>query len=503
MKRKLIGMICSFGLAVAAALNAGFVNAEGNPVDVVIMIDQSGSISDSADEHPSRVNDLELQKNAAKTFLDSFVNASPKPRVGIGTFNQVDKFNPAGAARILPGGELTKDYAALKSLIDGITKSEGYTDVAAALEVGVAQLLGDTTPLVNERKFLVVISDGIPNRPGMGAYENCKLCGCDNAYEAAEVVVEQARKKGVEVITVQYDGHGSELKCADEPSKGMNFLMNDIAYLPGHFYAGSNQLPEAFERVQCQISCDDNNPCTVDSCSDVPGKCTHTPINIDRDTDGINDCQDTCFGNNALIGTACTQTIGTCSEQGSYVCNDAGAVDCSVENSMLPVNSLECVGCESSVAINSSVRTGADYTAELLDVIRRASRKIARSGAATPAVTAKLKAITTRASAFGAEASSFFNSLGARIDTKGVTITNTSCINKLEGLSCVTLFSDAEASLAVRNLQDLVRSARSSIRLARNTTGAGATRLRIRVRAVRQNLAGFESSIPSTYSICQ
>jgi Mg-chelatase subunit ChlD len=502
MKRKLIGMICSFGLAVAAALNAGFVNAEGNPVDVVIMIDQSGSISDSPDEHPSRVNDLELQKNAAKTFLDSFASATPRPRVAIGTFNQKDKFNPAGAARILAGGELTKDYAALKALIDTVQKTEGYTDLASALEVGVSQLLGDSTPLVNERKFLIAISDGIPNRPGLGAYENCNICGCDNAYEAAEMVVKQARKKGVEVITVQYDGHGSETKCEGEPATGMNFLMNNIAYLPGHFYMGSNQLGEAFERVQCQISCDDNNPCTVDTCSDVPGKCSHTPINLDRDSDGINDCQDSCFGNNALIGTACTQTIGTCSEQGSYVCNELGAVDCSVEDSMLPLASLECIGCESSVAINSSVETGADYTAELLDVIRRAGRKIARSGAGADAL-AKFKAINTRASAIGAQATSFFSSLGARIDGKGVTITSTSCINKLKGLNCTTLFSDAEASLALRNLSDLVREARKSIRLARNTTEAGAARLRIRVRAVRQNLAGFESSIPSTYSICQ
>jgi len=81
----------------------------------------------------------------------------------------------------------------------------------------------------------------------------------------------------------------------------------------------------------CSISCDDGNPCTVDTC--VAGACVHTPVDCSKFTNACNvgvcsggtcSAQPTNEGGACLSGDLCT-TDDTCA---SGVCVPGPAVDC-------------------------------------------------------------------------------------------------------------------------------------------------------------------------------
>jgi von Willebrand factor type A domain len=483
------------GLASIASANEP---SEG--VDVVIMLDQSGSISSDLN-NPARINDLDLEKRVAKQLLDFFRDSALKPRVAVGTFNNIDDFDPTQAARIIPGGELTANYDSLVPVIDSISRSQGWTDVAAALYVGVSHVLSD--PFSKAKKFVIIVSDGIPNRPGLGNYEDCSVCGCDNSYEAAEVIAEQARRYGVEIITIQYDGNGSDRKCSGEPEKGINFMRDELAFLPQHSYLGSLQLAQAFDRVACQISCDDGNPCTFDSCDDISGQCTNVLVTEDKDGDTIPDCSDSCFGNNALIGTECTKSIGSCSVTGTFQCGELGAITCeSVETAAAALSCSTCLAGSSQLnsllAVNQN--SSLEFANAARDIVQKNLRKLRTLARNSTEIRRITRRINRNSNAFYNQSLKFLQGVGQRNAGSISAQSGPQCAQG-SNLSCVTPFNNVDTGLASLNLERLLKSAQRSTRIVR-INGLNNGRLASRVRSLRANLPKVRTELVANANVC-
>ena len=340
-----IGLSCSF-TPIAA-------NAQ-TPTDIVVMMDLTGSTSPT---------DLELEKNAARSLINSFASSSFKPRISIGTFNvaNLSALDATNAARILPGGELTANYGVQASgtglfgIINSINSTVGYTDLSAAIAVAKNHLLDNA--VVGGFKYIVIISDGTPNRPGGGSgpddYLACGECGCGNAYQAASIATANAEASGIKIVAVHYAGNGqfagaNTPVCGEEPQKGQDFLKNQIATTPDLYFAGTANLNGAFAQISCSISCDDGNPCTQDYCSAETGACVSVPQTTDFDGDGVLDCQDQCRGdylgyngNDALLGRNCTSGVDACATTGTYACGANGLITCSG----VPLNIAACFSC--------------------------------------------------------------------------------------------------------------------------------------------------------------
>lgn len=502
-------VLLALSLTVNPLINPLHAEQDPQKVDVVIMIDLSGSISEDL-ENPARINDLENEVNSVKAFLDFFKARPNRPRVAIGSFNGRDGEDPTTSARIIPGAELTNKYGSrelstnLYGVLDSVSKTGGWTDISAAASVGIKHVLD---PFSNAKKFVVIITDGIPNRPGLKDYADCKVCGCDNSYLAAESVIEQARRDGVEVITVHYDGNGSQTKCKGEPEGGIEFLRDEVAYLPDHFYQGSLNLAGSFERVQCQIACDDGNACTWDSCDDISGQCKHEPILDDKDQDGIPDCSDKCFGDDALIGTQCSKTLGTCSAIGVYSCGETGSIECSA-----PVELVQCASCvdEQSVVASTKSTDVSDLVDSLGTLRKKSMRKIKRSDSFDkPAVRKSVRDLRRRGGVFLSEAnrlSDYFEDKTSNglLTTQGVA----SCFNapniERSQLSCRSVYADANLELLVQNVNSLISEIQKAIKVSRKEGG-----LKKRVRAVRRQLKALRiesvnslAQIPESYGIC-
>ncbi len=258
--------------------------------NVVIMIDVTGSINDT---------ELEQEKTAARSFLQAFEQASPRPYVTIGRFST----NVAENAEIMTPSDWTTDYGfdgmgqggstGLYEAIDNITNSGGYTNIAAPIFVARSKI--QTAPEPDLRKYIILISDGQPNRPegndgapecvthptincfsGCGSgtqIEKAAWCLADEEAELAESVYD------ISLIAVFYDG-GSGCKHAC----GEFFMKNVIATLPPgvdpddnpFFVDESASLVCSFNGIVQTISCDDGDPCTIDSCEN--GQCVYTPV---------------------------------------------------------------------------------------------------------------------------------------------------------------------------------------------------------------------------------
>ena len=313
------------------------VIADTQAPHVVIMLDITGSTS---------LSDLAIERNAAKSIVEQFMATPLRPFVAIGSFNVAEE----NSARIVPGGELTNDYGTsvpptgLFAAIDGIQTAGGMTDLSAAINLGRAQL--DFAP-PGASKYLVLISDGTPNRPGELTYENCNECGCPTAYGAASSAAASAEASGIRIFGIHYAGTGfTYCNQFGEPEDGMGFMRQEIATSESYFYQGNQNLTGIFGEVFCAISCDDGNACTVDTCDSQVGQCFHTPDLSDADSDSVVDCQDQCNGNDALLGAVCGEVsvIAECTRSlGAWTCNAEDNISCQGGEVLDPAT---CFGCQ-------------------------------------------------------------------------------------------------------------------------------------------------------------
>jgi hypothetical protein len=331
----------------AAAPRAAFADAQ-TPADIVIMLDMSGSINFT----DSPVNDLENEKSSARELLTFFTQAAVKPRVAIGTFNACD-LNPSEPecdnlqARILPNGSLTSDYGVqaagtgLYGVLNTLTRTSGFTDLSQAIAVARQHLSGQNS---NSRKYIIIITDGVPNRPGgpdEDTYGNCSGCGCSTAYDAASAAALAAKNQDIQIFTVHYTGHTQTLICPNEPAAGRAFLQQSVATSGSLFYEGDNGLADTFSQVSFAITCDNGDPCTKGVYNPATGVCTQQTVTSDTDGDGVPDCQDKCNGNDALLGQACSAGAGVCAVTGTWGCGIANVIVCSGT----PLDEKSCFEC--------------------------------------------------------------------------------------------------------------------------------------------------------------
>lgn len=240
--------------------------------DVVIVIDVTAGVSQEQ---------LTQQKDAVKALLNRFASASPRPSIAIGTFNEQAS---ADNARVLPGGGLTQDYGVdgnpgtgLYAAINSITyPTSGETDLASAITLArsVLELIENAN-----RKYIVLISDGLPNIPDTCAVPCDDPCYCAcaiaEAQSAADIVHDTL--SDMRIVTIYFE---DSALCPTLPDCCLNGADLMLSIASGAEYAlVSNDLNEslscAFEVLGNIIACDDLDVLTNDEC--ISGACTYTP----------------------------------------------------------------------------------------------------------------------------------------------------------------------------------------------------------------------------------
>jgi hypothetical protein len=256
--------------------------------NVVIMLDLTGSILTPA---------LVAEVAGAKALLEVFSNGDPRPLVAIGTFNgPCAAGNGQGCAEIVDGARikagLTDSYANLNLALDQILIDEqlgnrpanGLTNLKAAIDV--AQSILPVPETANSPNYIVVVSDGIPNRPRCTDPPNgppcCpqdqnQYCICSVSDNAAANAADSAEAAGTDIFAIHYEGDHS---CSGEPAAGIQFMRDSIATSSAFFIdgdtadiAGDYDLICAFHGVVQSISCDDGDPASRDCCRNA--ECAH------------------------------------------------------------------------------------------------------------------------------------------------------------------------------------------------------------------------------------
>ena len=161
-------------------------NAPPSPscADTVMMLDRTGSMF----TNPQWIAD---EKTAAKGLLDLYSPLSPRPKVGIGRFADSSKVNADIVAH------LTTDYTGLYNIIDNsLFNNQGYTNLSDAIFDGHNELVSVVDDL---EKVLILISDGIPNRPGCSG-----SAACLPAMNSATANANMAKSAETQIYTIHF-----------------------------------------------------------------------------------------------------------------------------------------------------------------------------------------------------------------------------------------------------------------------------------------------------------
>jgi Mg-chelatase subunit ChlD len=150
------------------------------PSETLLLIDRSGSIALS----------LDSVKEAAKTFLSELKIGD---KVGLISF--------ATKATIPPDISVTTDFDAVEKAIDNISilkDGTQYTNIFDALGGASTELSLES----ESKKVMVVLTDGVPNRPANPI--GPKNEEADMAYAKSEAlkVADEAKKGGIEIFSI-------------------------------------------------------------------------------------------------------------------------------------------------------------------------------------------------------------------------------------------------------------------------------------------------------------
>jgi len=194
------------------------------PVDVVLVIDQSGSMKEGR---------LESAKAAAKMFVDLMSPVSmpradsetrpiafPGGKIGVVAFNQI-----ATLAFPLQTIDLARTVgAAAHNAIDALV-AEGGTSIGGALQLAFGQLNTkgvDAQGRADPLRIMVLLSDGQENAEPFVTDEMK-----DNVPAAHETILDRIRHARIKVLTVGFGANSSDPELA---------LLKDIAALTGGIY---------------------------------------------------------------------------------------------------------------------------------------------------------------------------------------------------------------------------------------------------------------------------
>ena len=210
------------------------------PLDVMLVIDRSGSMSD----HNNPQLPLTKAKTAATTFVNTLSTATD--HVGVVSYNENATLDHA----------LTSNFAAAKSSIASITAG-GATNIGDAFKKAAFEM---TTNGRSEAKHVIVLlSDGLPNRPNNVA--------TGTAYALSQATI--AKTKGYVIYTI---GLGGDVNPV---------LMKQLATTPDNYYFAPTT--DDLDAIYRAIS--------ATECERIPGVISGKKWN-DKDGNGIIDGND-------------------------------------------------------------------------------------------------------------------------------------------------------------------------------------------------------------------
>jgi len=167
--------------------------------DVMLVLDRSGSVDD----------ELAILKTAAKDFVTALAPAVDKAHIGQTSF-------------ALNGShdlDLTYVIADIEAAIDSLN-ADGVTNLAKGITLATTELTLNDRDDVDAPDFMVIITDGAPNRPTDET----------TAKAAAATAANFARAAGIKLYVV---GVGTDTATAD-------YLRNSIANHAGQYYDVTN-----------------------------------------------------------------------------------------------------------------------------------------------------------------------------------------------------------------------------------------------------------------------
>ncbi|MDP3986528.1 MAG: VWA domain-containing protein, partial [Candidatus Veblenbacteria bacterium] len=160
--------------------------------NTLLMLDRTGSMDPSGP-----INYLPDERVAANSLLNLYLPLSPAPKLGIGVFN--DKSNNSSyPARIV--GPMTNSYSPTlyNAIATWLDIAKGATNLSSAISVSQTELVANGDPDA-AGNVIILISDGITNRPGCSGSSPCA-----EAINAALASAEAAKAAGTKIYTIHF-----------------------------------------------------------------------------------------------------------------------------------------------------------------------------------------------------------------------------------------------------------------------------------------------------------
>jgi len=155
------------------------MKAEQGPLDLVLVIDRSGSTEREGPEQQGvRLNVLESEQSAANSLID-MLESMDNARLGLISFSQ----------DVTLESSLTDDWESLRNAVANITAPKGGTNIEAAIDMSLT-ILQDAH--ADAQKNVILMTDGVPTLPfgsGMTQEEEDRIATLQAASRARNAEV--------------------------------------------------------------------------------------------------------------------------------------------------------------------------------------------------------------------------------------------------------------------------------------------------------------------------
>jgi len=213
----------AFGLN-SATINATATAECGNR-DIMLVFDRSGSMDDDT-QNPSYPQPITSTKIAANYFVDLIEsNLFVYDRIGLVSYSTYGELTM----------QLGRDFNQMKNIIQ-MYSADGYTNIGEAIRIASEELIHNQDG--HSHKTIILLSDGMANRPGSGLPTN---------YAAITYAVGQAQaaaNNSIKIYTISL-GNSTDIN-----------LMNQIAALTNgkHYHAPTtSDLYSIFNKIADRI----------------------------------------------------------------------------------------------------------------------------------------------------------------------------------------------------------------------------------------------------------
>ncbi len=242
------------------AYTTGVVKETTNtePLDIVMVLDRTGSLGDETKKNPQNDNEIELDvvKSSAKSFLDAMVNTGADHRVSVIWFNSGVEWNcPFKNLRNSDGTENQSNIAYVAGKISNRNvNAYGWTGTSSGIDAAITRIAKENS---NRKKVVVVFTDGVAGHYSYW-YENAT--GSYNSRSEANKALAKTKvlkeTYGAEVYVISFlnfdnkdlgntESRDSELKAKVNWCEKNNKVDGKVDYTPAE-----NLLKERFENTK-------------------------------------------------------------------------------------------------------------------------------------------------------------------------------------------------------------------------------------------------------------